>query len=149
MKIFSPLLLCSSFLLGQFAIASPATDGLSICLANNTSGKDRKDLARWVFVAMSTHPEIRSLSSASATVRDETDKTMAALVTRLLTVNCEKETQVVAANEGSAGIFTAFKSLGEVAMHELMGNPDVTASVGRYVKYLDQKKLESVLGKSK
>lgn len=74
---------------------------------------------------------------------------MAALVTRLLTVNCEKQTKEVTALEGSAGMFTAFKSLGEVAMRELMSNPDVTASVGGYAKYLDQKKLESVLGKFK
>lgn len=149
MKIFASLLFCLSFLIGQAAVASPATDGLSTCLADNTSGKDRKDLARWIFLAMSLHPEIRNLSAATAATRDEADKKMAALVTRLLTVNCEQQTKIVAANEGGAGMFTAFKSLGEVAMRELMGNPDVAASVGAYARYLDQKKIDSVLGKSR
>ncbi len=149
MKFISSVFLCAALLFQQSAIAGPASDALSVCLADNTSGKDRKDLARWIFLAMSVHPEIRGLSSATVATRTEADKTMAALVTRLLTVNCEKQTKDVSALEGNAGMFTAFKSLGEVAMRELMSNPDVTASVGGYAKYLDQKKLESVLGKVK
>ena len=40
--------------------ATYATDeALSRCLADNTSGRDRKDLARWVFFAMAAHPEIK------------------------------------------------------------------------------------------
>lgn len=149
MKFFSSLLLCAALLFQHSAIAGPASDALSVCLADNTSGKDRKDLARWIFLAMSVHPEIRSLSSATVATRTDADKTMAALVTRLLTVNCGKQTKEVSALEGNAGLFTAFKSLGEVAMRELMSSPDVTASVGGYAKYLDQKQLESVFGKVK
>lgn len=146
MKIFAPLLLCASFILGQVAIASPATDGLSTCFADNTTGKDRKDLARWIFLAISAHPEIRSLSAATEATRDDANKTMAALVTRLLTVNCGTQTKEVMASDGNAGVFASFRTLGEVAMRELIGNPEVTASVMGYAKYLDQKKLESVLG---
>lgn len=148
MKLLASILVCASLLAGQAALASPATDRLSTCLADNTSGKDRKDLARWIFLSMSVHPEIRSLSSATPAVRTDADRTMGALVTRLLTVNCERQTQEVVAQEGNIGMFNAFRSLGEVAMRELMSNPDVTASVGGYVRYLDQKKLESVLSGS-
>jgi hypothetical protein len=74
---------------------------------------------------------------------------MAALVTRLLAVNCEAQTKAAIASEGNTGLYAAFKSLGEVAMRELMTNPDVTSSVMAYAKYVDQKKLESVLGKAK
>jgi hypothetical protein len=130
-------------------MASPAIDGLSTCLADNTSGKDRKDLARWIFLAISVHPEIRSFSSASATTHDEADKTMAALVTRLLTVNCEQQTKDAAKQEGNTGIFTAFKSLGELAVRELTSDPDVAASIGGYVKYLDKNKLNSVFAPPK
>jgi hypothetical protein len=144
MKIFAPILLSVSALAGQAAFASPATDRLSTCLTDNTSGKDRKDLARWIFVAMSVHPEIRSLSAVTPETRDEADKAMAALVTRLLTVNCEKQTREVASVEGNVGMYNAFRALGEVAMRELMGSPEVAASVGGYVRHLDQKKLESV-----
>ncbi|WP_411024887.1 hypothetical protein, partial [Salmonella sp. s57610] len=60
----------------------------------------------------------------------EADKTMAALVTRLLTANCEKQTREVASLEGNMGMYNAFRALGEVAMRELMGSPEVAASVG-------------------
>ncbi|WP_245932819.1 hypothetical protein [Aquabacterium olei] len=122
---------------------------MSTCLTDNTSGKDRKDLARWIFVAMSVHPEIRSLSSVSPETRDQADKTMAALVTRLLTANCEKQTREVVSLEGNMGMYNAFRALGEVAMRELMGSPEVAASVGGYVRHLDQKKLESVFRSGK
>jgi hypothetical protein len=149
MKTFASLLICTSLLLSQAAFATPTTDALSTCLADNTTGKDRKDLARWIFLAMSVHPEIRSLSSATEVIRDEADRKMANLVTRLLTVNCETQTKEAVASEGNTGVFSAFKSLGEVAMRELMTNPDVTASIIGYAKYIDQKKLESVLSKAK
>lgn len=149
MKTITTLLICTPLLFGQAAVAGPVTDELSTCLADNTSGKDRKDLARWIFLAMSSHPEIRNLSAATAATRDDADKKMAALVTRLLAVNCEKQTKAVAMNEGNAGMFIAFKSLGEVAMRELMGNPEVMSSVGSYAKHVDQQRMESVFGKSK
>ena len=33
---------------------------------HNTSGKDRKDLARWIFLAMAAHPEMKQHASANA-----------------------------------------------------------------------------------
>ncbi|WP_411025814.1 hypothetical protein, partial [Salmonella sp. s55004] len=57
---------------------------------------------------------------------------------------CEKQTREVASLEGNMGMYNAFRALGEVAMRELMGSPEVAASVGGYVRHLDQKKLESV-----
>lgn len=52
------------------ALAGPYTDALGSCLADNTTGKDRKELARWIFVAMSAHPEMRDLSNTTHVLRN-------------------------------------------------------------------------------
>ena len=44
------------------ALADSAAD-LSTCVADNTSGKQRKDLARWVFFAMAAHPDFAAYAT--------------------------------------------------------------------------------------
>jgi hypothetical protein len=129
------------------AIAGPATDALTTCVADNTTGKDRKDLALWMFVAMTAHPEIHPFSNVTDANRDEVDKKMAALATRLITDSCKTEAKAAIESEGSESFKAAFGALGKLAMQELMSNPSVRASFARYEKYLDKDKFDSVFAK--
>lgn len=124
-------------------IASSTTEALNSCVADNTSGRDRKDLAQWIFVAMTAHPDIKPLSSVTEANRDDIDKKLAALATRLMTDSCKVETKAAMRADGGAAIEAAFGALGELAMKELMTNSAVNASVSRYGKYLDKSKFES------
>ena len=126
----------------------PQSDALGTCLADNTSGRDRKDLARWIFLAMAAHPEIKPyLSGNASTAVDESARTMAALVTRLLTDSCVNEVKAVTKERGSTSLRLAFEQLGALAMQELMADKSVTESIGLFERYLDQKRLEEVFGK--
>ncbi|VXC64128.1 hypothetical protein [Massilia sp. 9I] len=145
MRILASLILSLAIVVPQAAMASPASDALGNCLKDNTSGKDRKDLARWIFVSMSAHPEIRSFAPVNEQIRTGTNKQMADLVTRLLTVNCAAQARA-AGQEGPAGMLASFKSLGEVAMMELTSNPSVAESISAYVQFVDRKKIEEALG---
>lgn len=136
-----------SVITGASAHAGPATDGLSACLADNTSGKDRKDMARFVFVGMAAHPEIRGLSNVTEANREEIDKGMAAIFTRLLTEKCAVQTKLAMEMDGAAAIQTAFKTIGELAMQELMSNPAVSSSFSRFSQYIDQNKISSTFSK--
>lgn len=127
------------------ALAGPDAAALTSCLTDSTSGKDRKDLAKWVFTAMSTHPEIREFANVTDKVRDQTSSTMGVLVTRLLSVDCARQTQAAMKNEGTAAMQAAFRALGGLAMQELMTNPDVTASFSAFEKYLDRKKIDAAM----
>lgn len=129
------------------AIAGTATDALITCVADNTTGKDRKDLARWVFVAMTAHPEIQPFSHVTEANRDELDKTVAALATRLLTESCRTEAKAAMEKEGSGSFNAAFGALGKLAMQELMSDPSVNLSFTRYAKYLDKAKFDSAFAK--
>ena len=130
------------------AAGRPQSDALGTCLADNTSGRDRKDLASWIFLAMAAHPEIKPyLSGNASTAADESAHKMAALVTRLLTDSCVKEVKTLTKGGGSRAIQHAFERLGALAMQELMADKSVSESLGLFERYLDQKRLEEVLGK--
>lgn len=147
MKPLLPALLLSlAAVLPLSAHAGPKADALAACLGDNTTGKDRKDLARWIFAAMAVHPEIKDLSVASPEARDAASESMARLVTALLAERCVKQTREAAEVEGSAAMLYAFRALGELAMKELMSNPEVAKSLSNYERFLDQAKIKAALG---
>jgi hypothetical protein len=129
------------------AQAAPPAEALKTCLADNTSGKDRKDLARWIFLAMAAHPEMKQHASATAsTAANEASRTMAALVTRLLTDSCVNETRaVMKTGQGAQSMELAFQGLGQLAMQELMADKVVQDSMGVFERYLDQQRLSEIL----
>src|SRR5664279_2796944 len=126
------------------AVAQSQGDVLGRCLADNTTGKDRKDLARWIFVAMAAHPEIRDLARVSPEAGEKASREMGALVTRLLSESCPKEVQSVARGEGGQAMKKAFETLGRLAMLELTSNAEVGASVAGFERYVDKAKLTAV-----
>ena len=44
---------------GAVPAASTPIEATKTCLSDNTSGKDRKLLAKWIFLAMAAHPEFK------------------------------------------------------------------------------------------
>lgn len=129
---------------GVPALAASATDNLSVCLADSTTGKERKELARWVFMAIAAHPEIKDISRVTPEVRGAANKSMAALVTKLMTETCASQTRL-AHKEGGNAIKNAFEVLGKLAMQELMSDAGVSQSTQEFTRHLDAKKFESVL----
>lgn len=127
------------------SMASPLVEATKTCLTDYTSGKDRKLLARWIFLSMSAHPEIASLSAATLEQREETSKAFAALITRLLTVDCATQARAMVAEGGIDSIKPAFQHLGEVAMIELMGQPNVSAAISGFEQYMDTEALGRAL----
>ena len=126
------------------------TAALQSCLADATSGKDRKDLAKWIFLAMAAHPDMKEHAGASYNAAaDESSRRMAAMVVRLLADSCLKETRaVVAAGQVTQSFEVAFAGLGQLAMQELMTDKAVASAMSQFEKYLDQKKLnEALIGK--
>jgi len=124
---------------------STQSNALGKYLADNTTGKDRKDLAKWIFLAMAAHPEIKQYTNATtSTGAEESSRTFGALITRLLTDSCASETRAVVKGEGSAALKLAFEKLGQLAMQELMSDRSVTESMGLFERYLDQKRFEEL-----
>ncbi|WP_326538359.1 hypothetical protein [Pseudorhodoferax sp.] len=127
------------------ALAGPTTEAAAQCLTDNTTGKDRKDLAKWIFVGMAAHPEIRSLSAITPEATEEAQKAMGRIVTQLIGTACAQEMAAAVKADGPTGINAAFEHLGKIAMQELMSNPQVNATIGGFERFIDKKKLEPVL----
>lgn len=144
--MFKTLTLALTLTLTAVGPCLAQTDPLAKCLADSTTGRERKDLARWMFLSLSSHPELRQLSAADANVVDLSDRAMGALVTRLLTDACASEVQAAArSGDATEPMKRAFESLGQLAVMELMVNKDVSAAVSRFGRYADQKKIESLM----
>ena len=140
------LMLAAVIAMPTVAQAQPSAQDLSQCLADNTTGRDRKDLARWVFLAMASHPEIKKFTSAAATAgAEEADRTTAALFTRLLSVSCVAQTQAAIKEGGAGSIQAAFQTLGQLAMQELVSDREVKAKMAAFEKHLDQNKINQAL----
>ena len=135
---------------GPVTAANSAIEATQTCLADSTSGKDRKLMARWIFLAIAVHPEFKSLSTTTPEIQEATSREFADLVMRLMTVDCKAQMQaMIAADSDVTGAMkAAFSHLGQVAMQELMTNKDVEASIGQFATFIDEDKLSSALGKS-
>ena len=129
------------------ARAQAPGDALGVCLTDNTTGKDRKDLAKWLFLAMAAHPDIKQYAGPTAsTATEEIARTMGALVTRLLTESCANETKAVVKAGGTGAFQLAFQRLGQVATLELMADKAVNESIGMFERFLDKEKLAKLVG---
>jgi hypothetical protein len=138
------VLLLASFL-ALPAYAGPYADALTQCLSSATTGKDRKDLAKWFVAVMSLHPEIAGLTMIPPEKRESINKTTGALYTRLMTEDCGKELKAVIKNEGRAAAGVGFEFLGRLAMQELISNPNVSGGISGIEKYVDQEKIRKTL----
>jgi hypothetical protein len=76
---------------------------------------------------------------------EEAHKNAAATFTRLVTESCAQQTQAAFKAGGTKALEVPFRTLGQLAMQELMSNRDVSASMSAFDKYIDKDKLNQVL----
>jgi hypothetical protein len=140
-----PLLGCLIGMIPYGAIAGPFADDMAKCLVKSTSDADRADLVRWIYSAMSLHPDLASMSKISAQARDEIDVKVGKLYERLLFESCKSETVQAVQNEGPQTIEYAFQILGQVAARGLFADSHVTGAMQALAKNMDQSKLKELM----
>lgn len=109
---------------------------LGRCMAMKTTGEDRILVARWMLVAMASAPQMRDVLTVAPGRKEGLDRGMAALFTRLLVRDCPDAAQAVFKLKSNQAFQVAGESLGRVAVQELLTNPQASAALGEYVKYL-------------
>ena len=143
-KLSLVLIVLTSALLSGPAVAGTASDALGTCMIDFLNGKERKELGKWVFLAMSAHPEIEQFANVSDQLRDESNQYIGGLIMRLLTEDCEEEASLAMSSENNVALTSAFELVGRVAMQELMTDSNVSSAIGGFEKYLDSAKLEAL-----
>lgn len=137
---------------GQSAQAGVYSDDLGKCLVKSSSTDDQIVLVQWIFSAMTQHPAVQSMSNLTTEEQQGHNKKAAALMQRLMIVDCRKEAVAALKYEGSSSVETAFSLLGEVAMRGLMSDPHVQKSMESIGQALDEdafKKLGEEAGAAK
>ena len=112
---------------------------LAQCVQLSTSGKDRILTARWLMGALGSAPQLQDIVHIDQQLRQQSDVAMAALFTRLLTVDCLAEAKPIFKRDArGAGIREAFEVLGQIAVQELMGGDPNGGTMGSFANYLNE-----------
>ncbi len=138
------IVLAATLLTPIMARSSQEAQRLGICLTDSLNGKERKNLAKWIYFGMSAHSIMRPYSNITRKEKEKLDKYVADLITRLLTKDCPKQTASAFKENGSEGLKYAFGVVGKVAMQELMNEPKVSRSLGAFEKYINKDKFKNV-----
>jgi len=136
------LVLLLVMLVPNIADASQAAQKLGVCLTDSLNGKERKNLAKWIYFGMSAHSSIKSYTNATEKDFDDTNKYVGQLITRLMTEDCPEIADAALKEGGSSAFEYAFGIVGQVAMQELMAEQNVSQAMGAFEKYLDQDKFD-------
>ena len=145
MKIIVSIIVLSIFVLSapNLYAADPAHE-LSSCLADSMNGKERKILVKWVFFSMAAHPEINNHANITSADQSGVDKSFGELFTRLLAVDCPAQTRAALQSGGAQALTQSFKTLGEVAILEIMNASEVAETMAGFEKYVDTQKLNQL-----
>ncbi|WP_232492286.1 hypothetical protein [Novosphingobium kaempferiae] len=110
---------------------------LSQCFTMKSNGSDRVTLARWFVAALASAPQISDVARVEPGRKDQLDRQVAAIFTRLMATDCAQEARPLFRARSSAGIRAGGETLGRLAMQEIMGDPKSAAAMfSGYVSYL-------------
>ncbi len=125
----------------QFAIAGPTVDQLSDCLVKATTATDKTTVLQWTFVALSTHPDLKSFSNVTDTQKNQLDQKFAQVVQRVIVDQCAAQTKAVIQAEGLQAVGDSFQQLGRATGEEILQNPEVKQQLKGVIRYVDLNKL--------
>ena len=117
---------------------------LSNCIAMKSTGSDRLEFARWIVGALGSSPQVHDVVTVSPATKDKQDRTVAELFTRLMTVDCLTESRAVSKTRGQEGFKAAGGVMGRLAVQELLGNPDASAAMSSFTKYLNDEDFKKI-----
>ena len=133
---------CIFGLTNGIALAGPYTDEFTKCLVSSTTEKDKQKIVRWIVKVYSDHPSLSDISKISSKKNLMVDKDLGEVFTRLLAEKCRDKAIKAIELVGDMVLYTAFKTLGEVAGQQLLNDENVQNSLNEFTKYVDYEKLD-------
>ena len=120
------------------AAAQEGVGDLEACVVEATTADDRRALVRWMFSAISLHPELQDLPQPTGAQREEANRGMGAVMERLLAEDCAEPARR-AFRDGSAdqAVGNAFRRVGELAGEGLFADPRVAAEASSLIRHVD------------
>jgi hypothetical protein len=128
--------------------ADAHTDALGSCFVASTTDADRVAFVRWMFMALSKHPEVADLTKITEAQREAGNRSTAALVQRLMLTDCRSQSTAVLQHDGLEAVLAAFELVGESAADGLMSHPAVAAQFEALGGYIDEGAWEKFMRES-
>ena len=126
--------------------ASQEVQQFGVCLTDSMNGKERKMLAKWIFFGMSSHSTVKHYVNISEHDREQVNRSMGVLFTRLIAEDCPNEAKASSDAMGvKQAFFEAFKIAGATASRELTAEPEVNMSLNAFEEFVDNEKIKNVL----
>jgi hypothetical protein len=143
-----PLVLSVSAPVGAQGSANTSVlaDRLGQCMVSKTTGADRIAVASWMLAAMASAPQLKDVAVVTPARKEQADRTMATVFTRLMTKDCATDAKALFAARDPQAFQQAGRPLGEVAMKELISNPKTMEALGAYVRYINPADFAAVAG---
>jgi len=132
------------FFTSSVVYAGTFSDHLARCLVKKTTVEDKELLLKWVYAAMSAHPEVQDMSNISVAKGAELNRKTGELFVDLIAIRCKQEAKEAFQYEGEDVFKSSFSVLGRVAMQGLMADKNVSAYMAGVSDSMDSKKLEKV-----
>lgn len=127
-----------------FAFPNDQSKAFSECVVLSTTGRDRIVLVRWVAVSIGSSDRLQDAITVKPGAKEEVDRKMGELFTRLFTVDCRKEAAPLLKGNDNVGVEAAFGELGRIAMSELTNDPQLEQILTGFVQYADLEALAEV-----
>ena len=135
--------LASLLSLGAIATtqASTTVDALSQCLVKSTTASDKTTVLQWTFAALAQHPDLNSMSSVTASQKEQLDKNLAQVLQRILVEQCSSQTKAVIQTDGLEAVGESFQELGTITGNEILKTPQVKSQLNGVLKHVEMGKL--------
>lgn len=145
----SAILALAVFSMASAAQAGPAVDAFGKCLVQSSTGKDRIAFIRWMYAAMSAHPDVRSTSAISPELRNEISAQAGAVMDRLVLNDCHAQAVAAVREGGATAVASSFEVFGRVAMTELMADPSVGKELNALSSHIDEARWNQLAAEAK
>jgi hypothetical protein len=113
-------------------------EALGRCLVNKTTGEDRVAIATWMLLAMASTPQLAGAATVEPGRKEQADRAMAQLLTRLMTIDCLNYSRAMFESESREAFHAAGVKLAQIAMNELLNNPQADAALGAYLGHVNE-----------
>ncbi|MBU2966177.1 hypothetical protein Q4508_19855 [Amphritea sp. 2_MG-2023] len=132
--------LCSLTIAAMVSLPLKASaQDLGTCFIDSLTGKERKELVKWMYFSMSAHPELEPHANISLDDLQGSHQTIAKLITRLFPNEAR-----AARKADPQALKKALKLVGKVAMQDILTDKAVRAAVNDYTRFVDQEKIKDV-----
>lgn len=120
-------------------------DALAQCMLAHTAPADKKAVIRWLVLSLATAPQVKGDLTVAAGAKDDADRQLATLFTRLVTEDCPDKARPLFKSGSPAAFRLAFAPLGQVAARDAFSDPDTAKAMMSYAQHIDFSKFAKVM----